>query len=162
MNDHLTYAKYVATHKWFVLTEGRKLGLGWWQLLKHDWSKLTWHEWSQYVQFHTRRVRDPKSTADYLAAWSHHVHHNPHHHEHWLLARDQQALEMPTQYVREMLADWRSVGRTLKQDDPGATKWYLQNACNIKLHPRTRALLHELMGLPTPDHWPTIINRDSQ
>ena len=44
------YIFYILEHKKNVLIEGRKLGLGFWQLLKHDFSKFSRDEFHQYKQ----------------------------------------------------------------------------------------------------------------
>jgi hypothetical protein len=80
-------------------------------------------------------------------AWLHHQHYNPHHWQHWILRLDDggaHALEMPEEFVREMVADWAGAGRAIT----GAWEvlgWYKRNSCKMELHPRTRRLVEELL-----------------
>ncbi len=48
MKKTFKYLHYIIEHKINVFIEGRKLGLGFWQLLKHDMSKFSRHEFKQY------------------------------------------------------------------------------------------------------------------
>lgn len=102
MRAHLKYLRYVARHKRFVFEEGRKLGLGLWQLLVHDWSKFLPSEWNPYVRFFygekgtpiQRRDKTgyykPTDTgdADFDFAWLLHQKRNPHHWQWWCLPED--------------------------------------------------------------------------
>lgn len=78
------YLKYVALHKWFVLVEGLKLGLGLRQLLAHDLSKLSRAEFPAYVaKFYGPNTGDDLVSVAFKAAWQHHWQNNPHHWEYW-------------------------------------------------------------------------------
>ena len=70
---HWRYLKAVLRHKRFVYQEGRKLGLGVWQLLIHDWSKFTPRMWGPYARaFYgpkNQATGKPDGQADFDAAW---------------------------------------------------------------------------------------------
>lgn len=156
---HLEYLKYVLRHKRFVYEAGRKMGLGHWQLLIHDWQKFTPKEWFPYVhQFYIKPfVKDspdpavnggyfhsPGHDEDFDRAWLHHIHYGPHHWQHWVLGEDEgevKCLEMPSRYVLEMLADWHGAGRAQLGDAANIVDWYHSNRHKQKMHPNTRQLV---------------------
>lgn len=76
----------------------------------HDMSKLSEEEFSPYAEYFYLDGEDKNSDAfDY--AWLHHIHNNPHHWQYWVLINDEdgtKALEMPKEYVIEMILDWWS------------------------------------------------------
>lgn len=80
-------------------------------------------------------------------AWLHHQHANPHHWQHWMLREDSGAtklLEMPTDFAREMVADWMGAGRAITGRWEAAD-WYAENREVIQLHPGTRAFVERLL-----------------
>lgn len=162
MRAHLKYLDYVLRHKFYVFIEARKLGVGLWQCLKHDFSKFSGSEWNPYVQ----RFYGPKFEGNWIEskeqykarieqafsmAWLHHIHLNPHHWEYWVHPRDGEAQPMPERYIREMIGDWRGVSRTLKQGDDTAQGWYYKQKSRgaIKLHPKTEARVESLLMYPS-------------
>jgi len=160
MKAHWQYFKYVLRHKWFVFLHCRRLGVPLWRAITHDWSKFTPAEWSPYVHsFYNpdgshRKVRDAsgaydptKISREFDHAWLHHLHNNPHHWQHWVLLNDEDgmvALEMPTTYVFEMLADWAGAGQAItgKVNPVG---WYQKNGLKMTLHELTRAMVEQLL-----------------
>jgi len=48
-----------------------------------------------------------------------------------------EVIEMPEQYMKEMLADWRGMAREFSEGDH-AKKWYEANYDNMILGPETR------------------------
>lgn len=149
MSKHLQYARYIWRHVKHVRREGRKLGLGWGQLFRHDLSKLQPDEWFPYVEhFYGNSQGDRGFSYDrshdlddetFNLAWLKHVHRNPHHWQYWILHFDDggyQALPMPDRYRKEMLADWRGAGAALGHPDTIA--WYEKNKGKMELHPETR------------------------
>lgn len=159
---HWRYLKYVLRHKFFVYREGRKLGVGRWQLLVHDWSKFLPCEWLPYARFFygnypsrddvhgdarnmVPRVKE-EVKADFRAAWLHHQHANPHHWQHWVLREDDgdtKVLPIPDRFRREMLADWRGAGLALGFSDTAG--WYRRQS--QILHPETRAWIEQQLGI---------------
>jgi hypothetical protein len=51
---------------------------------------------------------------------------------------------MPEKYVREMVADWFGAGKAIT-GKWGAKDWYQTKKDGIKLHPKTKALVEELL-----------------
>ncbi len=149
MRAHLRYASYVARHKWFVFYAGLKVGAPLRRLLIHDWSKLTPAEWGPYVRsFYGKEGRTPAVRAAFDKAWLHHIHHNPHHWQHWILREDDgptKALPMPPKLVREMVADWMGAGRAITGRWE-VTDWYAKNTSKIVLHSATRDEVEALLG----------------
>lgn len=146
MNKHLLYSKYLFRHKWFVFQAGRKLGVNWFQLLIHDWSKFLPSEWFPYANYfygnypsemeHTENdfgqkhfIHPEKKTKEYWErrfniAWLHHQKRNKHHWQYWVLMNDDgtiQAMEIPDKYLNEMIADWCGAGRAI------TGKWEVKN-----------------------------------
>ena len=135
MKAHLKYLHYVLRHKWYVLQECWRLGIGW-RGIVHDLSKFSRAEWGPYVdRFYGGewpRYRDVpaewkyhvgnKWTEEWVQerfdrAWLHHLHHNPHHWQHWILREDSgdtKLLRMPYNCMKEMIADWYGAGVAIK------------------------------------------------
>ncbi len=92
LRGHLKYAGYVWRHKAFVYRAGREMGLGRWQLLKHDWTKLLPSEWTPYVNNFNpapNSTLDPsKVRADFAHAWLLHQNRNAHHWQFWVVMSD--------------------------------------------------------------------------
>lgn len=168
LKSHLKYLGYVLRHKWFVFRAGRRLGLGFFQLLVHDLSKFSRAEWGPYVRkfyggphpeklggFTPRNGKYPRTQEDvrrdFDAAWLHHQHANPHHWQHWVLRSDNgetKILQMPRRYAVEMVADWFGAGRGIT-GKWGAKAWYEANRDKIRLHPNTRAFVEHLLNTVT-------------
>jgi hypothetical protein len=169
IKPHTSNLKYLWLHKRYVYIAGRRRGLGVWQLLTHDLSKLRWDEWQPYAQ-HFYGVNpppmprnmgagyfhEPGRDPDYDMAWLLHQKRNPHHWQFWILQEDSGAalcLPMPERYRVEMLADWDGAGLAqvamgfMAEADTAA--WYLKQKERIKLHPWTRILVERDLGLLT-------------
>lgn len=120
--------------------------------LAHDTSKYTIEEYDAYDDyFYGKEGKDEDDIAvidsafDY--AWLHHIHSNPHHWQYWVLLEDQgktKALEMPINYVYEMIADWWSFswksGNLREIFD-----WYERHREKMQLHPETRKLVENTL-----------------
>ena len=169
LSPHWNNAKYLYIHKREVYKAGRRRGLGRWQLLTHDWSKLRWDEWQPYAQHFyginpppmpkagTGYYHEPGRDPAYDYAWLLHQKRNPHHWQYWVLQEDSGlalCLPMPERYRVEMLADWDGAGAAqvamgrLAVADTKA--WYLSQKDRIKLHPYTRALVERDLGIDDP------------
>lgn len=150
MKGYWLNLRYILIHKWFVFVECRKVGIGFWQAMIHDWSKFSGIEFKAYTDYFARNLRDKIHDEAFNRAWLHHIHRNPHHWQHWVLRTDQEGikvLRMPEMYVREMVADWRGVGRTLGLGADNAVVWYRKNKDTMALHPQTRHRVEELLGI---------------
>jgi len=154
---HLQYARYVIRHKWLVFIECCKLGIPVLGLL-HDWSKLRPDEWFPYVNFFYGKAaksrRDetgyykPTDTGDaaFDFAWLLHQKRNRHHWQWYVLPEDEgglKVLDMPMRYRKEMLADWRGVGRAL--GTPNTCAWYDKHYDHMQLHPSVREWIEFVM-----------------
>ena len=109
------HGKHLLKHKWYVFWECVKLGIPL-QGILHDLSKLTPAEFLAYTDhFYGREERPSEMGPEMKAAWLHHIWHNPHHWDAWLLPNDggYEVLEMPRKYRKEMLADWFGFDRAM-------------------------------------------------
>lgn len=119
-------------------------GVDWEHLIKlsHDYSKSSEEEYEAYDNY----FYGDKSygcVRKFKYAWLHHIHKNPHHWQHWVLANDDPeegtvALEMPYEYIVEMICDWWSFswksGNLYELFD-----WYESHKENMVLEYRTKA-----------------------
>lgn len=113
----------------------------------HDLSKFSDEEYNAYDNyFYGRRTEKVKREFNY--AWLHHIHNNPHHWQHWVLINDEDgtyALEMPKEYVVEMISDWwafsHKSGNLYEIFD-----WYKSHKKNMILHENTRKLVEDILN----------------
>lgn len=114
----------------------------------HDLSKHDKEEFTPYaLRFFTPNGKENfKKEFDY--AWLHHIHHNPHHWNYWVLvdgAGKITPLEMPKHFVYEMVCDWLSFG--IKKGDITEIKSFNESKREeYILHPNTRKLVDEIIG----------------
>lgn len=135
MRRYISYIRYLVLHKWFVLVEGRRLGVPLWRLLMHDLSKLLPGEFLPYARhFYNPDGSKRGKFADpaFDIAWLKHKSRNRHHWEWWVYWENGEpvAIPMPEQVMLEMVADWRAVSR-FYGTDPG--EWFTKNKDNIIL-----------------------------
>lgn len=144
MRKYLLYLWYVVRHKYHVLVAGRATGAPLWRLLVHDLSKLTPSEFVPYARF----FYGDGSHEDFHSAFLKHWHRNPHHWEHWVRVKAGgrvQAVEMPLDLVREMVADWVGAGKAKRGDGLPLREWY--EGADIVLHRETRRAAEVYMEL---------------
>jgi len=136
MNKYIKYLNYVIRHKWYVFLECWKVGIIW-QGITHDFSKLLPSEFFPYsIYFYG----NGKNDKEFDNAWLLHQKRNPHHWQYWLLYEDEGALktlDMPLEYRKEMLCDWRGAGKAITGKD-NTEKWYEINKNKMLLHRDTR------------------------
>ncbi len=152
MKKYLNYFQYILRHKYFVFVECLKFGLIW-QGLIHDWSKFLPDELIPYANYFyggdTRKDRfytPSQGTYEFNVAWMKHQHRNPHHWQHWVLQEDDGdrfALEMPVNYAKEMVCDWRGAG--MAQGFSDTLAWYLKNKDKMILASATRLYVESLL-----------------
>lgn len=169
MKSHAAYFYYVLRHKLYVFRACRALHVPLWQAVLHDWTKFLPSEWGPYAAYFYGPSEPPINYGELFArqnrtatvaawkedrqrafdrAWNAHQKRNRHHHQYWLLTFDDggtKALEMPETDVREMVADWVGAGRALGKPDTRA--WYAANKDKMQLHPTTRQLVEQLLGV---------------
>ena len=114
--------------------------------VEHDMSKYQPEEYDAYDAYFYGGNRTKKVESDFNYAWLHHIHNNPHHWQYWVLKHDdepEEALEMPIQYVYEMICDWWSfsfkTGNLYEIFD-----WYKKHK-GMVLHPNTRKLVEDTL-----------------
>jgi hypothetical protein len=136
MNAYVKNALVILKHKWFVIIAGLKVGgIPVWRLLIHDLSKFSPTEFVGYTK---RKIDKNFPDEKWRPIWLHHIHHNPHHWEHWVLIKNNNihTLPMPISYVREMVADWLAAGRGYK-DSWDIKEWLVAEVPKMSLHLET-------------------------
>lgn len=163
---YLKYLKYLIKHKWFVFIECTKAGEIWLGIL-HDLSKFRPDEFIPYARYFYGKYPNHETCSsaykyvytgpyqeninhDFDVAWLQHQHRNPHHWQHWLLQEDDgdlKILDMPTAYIREMIADWKGAGRAItgKNDPEECKNWYNKNQNKIKLESFTKSYVLSIL-----------------
>lgn len=117
----------------------------------HDESKWTEDEFPAYANWFFGDKSDPYGFA---MAWNHHIHHNPHHWQHWIFPDrfslpganiECGVLPMPEKYAREMVADWMGASmaytRSWNMND-----WFIKNVSSIILHTETADFVKYLLA----------------
>jgi hypothetical protein len=100
------------------------------------------------------------SKERWAKSWLHHLHHNPHHPEYWILTwRGNPSfydeigkeltdfvtiLPMPETYVREMIADMMATGKKVA-GTWDISHWLNENGPNMNLHGETVRLIDKIM-----------------
>lgn len=120
-----------------------KLTTNIWQ---HDKSKTSSEEYDSYDNyFYGNKSYEVKKAFNY--AWLHHIHNNPHHWQYWVLEQDdgpEKILEMPLEYIVEMVADWWSFSwKTGNLYD--IFDWYEKHK-NMKLGVSTRVMVEKILA----------------
>ena len=129
------------------------------QLEKHDDSKYSEEEYDPYdVHFYGDAYHDDLADEDFMYAFLHHLHNNPHHWQYWVLIEDsdedheEQILCMPGCCVIEMVCDWWSFSWAKynesndKKDLYDIFDWWENQKDRIKLHPDTRIYVEQLLN----------------
>lgn len=119
------------------------------QLAQHDVSKYSDFEYWQYCEYFYGEKKTDLVKQGFDLAWLHHQHNNPHHWQHWLLREDDggmKALEMPFNYVVEMICDWWSFSWT-KGELTEIFNWYKDNKPKMQLHKNTEKLVEEILDI---------------
>lgn len=167
MKAHWLYFRYVIRHKWFVFWAGVSLGVPFWRLIIHDWSKFLPSEWFPYVDF----FYTDKKSHDWLRlkmmgysvpdqapygmltedkfnlAWNYHQKRNDHHWQYWVRINDDgqiSAMPMSKNAMLEMLADWVGAGKAL--GGKPVWEWYEENKDKMILRSETRAKVEKKLA----------------
>jgi len=164
---YLKYIKYLLRHKLYVFCECYKYGI----ILRgifHDFSKFYPDEFIAYARYFYGNYPDwndvkrncPGYSYKYTKqgvekafdlAWLKHQHRNRHHWQYYLLREDDggtKVLDIPTDYLYEMVADWKGAGRAItgKNDPEECKKWYIKNYQKIKLSENSRTRVNNILG----------------
>lgn len=116
-------------------------------LSMHDDSKASPEEYDAYDAYFYGGNRSHKVVSDFNYAWLHHIHQNPHHWQYWVLMHDdepEEVLEMPIEFVVEMIADWWSF--SFKKGDLSEIFGWYDKHKDMKLHPKTRKLVEDILS----------------
>lgn len=142
---HLRRICYLLKHKYWVFVACCKLKIPWLGVI-HDWSKLLPVEAKGYLA-HSYGYGDP---ALWTPAWEHHVQHNKHHWENWIVRPWERWLVkpclVPDRYIREMVADWYGAGRAKR--GLSAREWYQQR--EMPLSEVTKANIRRYLDILEP------------
>lgn len=110
----------------------------------HDVSKINKDEYQAYDDYFC----GGGNRSDFQRAWLKHIHRNPHHWQHWVLVNEDEsmdALEMPPEYVYEMIADWWSF--SFKSGNLREIfSWYKKHGPGMILHPKTKNQVEDILG----------------
>lgn len=115
-------------------------------IIDHDASKYGEHEFNAYRDHFYDPENNPKSNnVKYDHAWNHHQKSNPHHWQYWCLINDVdepqvQPLDMPFEYIIEMLCDWQSAGKFYGNS---ALDWYNKQKNKMILSEHTRDIVEK-------------------
>lgn len=135
-------------------------------LKKHDASKYSEKEYKAYDEYFYGE-RTTKVKNDFNLAWLHHIHCNPHHWQHWVLIQDKGnadsyysgkfvALDMPDDYILEMICDWWSFSWQKHSEATGfdltaglyeVFDWYDKHKSIIIFSSKTRTKVEKLLEL---------------
>lgn len=113
---------------------------------QHDASKYEPDEFDAYCNYFYPCPGFEKDEDAFDYAWLMHQHRNPHHHQHWVLIRDEgekQPLDMHFKYICEMLCDWHSF--SLKDPKSTAYNWWTNNRENMMLSEYTISIIEDLI-----------------
>lgn len=116
----------------------------------HDLSKNDPEEYDAYDEYFYGGNRSYKVVSNFRNAWLHHIHNNPHHWQHWVLINDEPnegtiALEMPYEYVVEMICDWWAFSHK-SGNLHEIFDWYEKHKSNMILHEHTRTNVEDILA----------------
>lgn len=140
-------------HKYFVFIAGRRLKVGIWRLIKHDWTKFLPSELPHY----NRQFFGPADQPlEFAICWARHQNRHEHHWEYWVPRsghsrggfNDNKPLPMTNQAVREMIADWFGASRAYEGRWPNVKNWVWldKNISKMNLHPKTLSQINEVIS----------------
>lgn len=116
----------------------------------HDQSKWDSEEYIAYDAYFYGGNRSYAVVQDFNFAWLRHIHKNPHHWQHWVLIHDDPEedmtiLEMPYNYILEMICDWWAFSWQ-KENLYEIFKWYDEHSKYMKLNDRTRKTVESILA----------------
>lgn len=132
--------KYILRHKYYVGLECFKMGL-YWHAITHDLSKFLPSEFFPYMENFHGGGKNRRSMDE---AWVKHKNRNKHHWDFWTKG-DGTPIPIPEKYVKQMIADWKGMGRQPEFDDEVA--YYIKTKHRMKLHKETVILIEKYLGV---------------
>lgn len=114
----------------------------------HDISKWSNEEYDAYDKyFYGKQGKTAEIKEAFNFAWLHHIHANPHHWQHWVLINDDDgthALEMPEEYVIEMVCDhWAFSHKSGNLHE--IFDWYKDHKLNMIMHRNTKVAYEAIL-----------------
>jgi len=117
----------------------------------HDSSKYDKEEYEAYDQYFYGGNQSYAVKVAFDYAWLHHIHHNPHHWQYWILLEDDpetgvpfKTLQIPLAYIFEMIADWWTF--SWKNNNLFEIfNWYWDHRPKQFIHPESRRILEEIL-----------------
>ena len=131
MNKYIEHLKTITKHKYVVGLLCIKCGFVKRGLL-HDLSKYGITEFvssAKHFQGNRSPIDAEKEVRGYSLAWQHHKGHNPHHWEYWIDnvgTKENTPIEIPYEYVIEMICDWVGAGIVYSKQKPDFNKPYFE------------------------------------
>lgn len=115
----------------------------------HDASKVNPDEYEAYDAYFYGGNRSFSVVRNFKIAFLNHIHRNPHHWQHWILIQDDPnedeiIMEMPYNYMIEMICDWWSFSWA-KGNLNEIFTWYDEHKEHIKLGYVTRYNLETIL-----------------
>ena len=116
----------------------------------HDNSKYSEEEFTPYCKkFYVHHDKTKYDRMEFDRAWMHHQNVNKHHWQYWVLINDTdepqlQPMEIPLEYIIEMLCDWQSAGKFYGNS---AHKWYIDQYNKFIFTPRTRSIIEKYIDV---------------
>ena len=116
----------------------------------HDASKSDKEEYDAYDAYFYGGNRSFAVVRDFRRAWLRHIHHNPHHWQHWVLINDDPnegeiLLDMDYNYIIEMICDWWAFSWS-KGNLYEIFSWYDSHKDYMKLSDSTRKTVNDILG----------------
>ena len=119
---------------------------------RHDDSKYDTAEYDPYDQYFYGGNQSYAVKLAFDYAWLHHIHHNPHHWQYWVLLEDDpetgvvpfKTLQIPLPYIFEMIADWWTF--SWKNNNLFEIfDWYADHRHKQYIHPESRMILENIL-----------------
>lgn len=159
----LAYDEYLAEHignvntglHWMLdnlpLTKIEQTAIEDAMLNAHDESKFDTAEYDAYDAYFYGGNQSYAVCEAFNYAWLHHIHHNPHHWQYWVLLEDDpetgvpfKALRIPLRYIFEMVADWWTF--SWKNNNLFEIfNWYAEHRSKQFIHPESRKMLENIL-----------------
>lgn len=162
----LANLKTIIQHKFWVCVYGRQCGLGVWQALVHDLSKLGKAEFGPYARnfFNpdgSKKERSKEPAQEWTEALNHHYKSNPHHWNHWVHQKGEKTYmaHFPVRYVREMVADWMAAGKVYS-GSMNVAKWYSENKGKMKIASAIMEKIEDLIAEVDPKGYMEYVYKD--
>lgn len=150
LQEHIENVKlaftWIQTHLPTIILDGDYNHI----LENHDKSKYDPDEYDAYDSYFYGKNKSYEVCLEFNYAWLHHIHHNPHHWQYWVLINDDPengivALDMPYEYIIEMICDWWSF--SWKSGNLyGIFDWYDEHKNSMILSDETQKTVEDILN----------------